>query len=289
MALDFYRSSAGVDIPIINDDPKARVLAFPGKDASGRAVGYGYVPRDFCAMPDNTFESLPSEIELYSASDLDALYDEQEANQSSLEHMYLSGPGGAPAFVNLDQDGDGYCWSYSGGHSLMMTRLRDRQPVVRLNPHSVAAIIKGGRDEGGWCGLSAKFIRESGMAEEGTGPGQWPLHSRSLSNDNPTTRAAMTKYMVTEDYVDLAKSVYDQNLTEQQLWTCLFNNLPCQVDFNWWGHSVCAIRWVRVSAGSWGLLILNSWKGWGRHGLGVLEGSKRRPDGAVCTRVAKAA
>lgn len=281
--LGFYKGH----IPIIDDSRDAYALQFPGKDGEGKPVGYGYVPRDFVAQPPNTFSALPSEIQVYPESDWDALYDEQEAQKSSLEHLYLQG-GDSPAFVNLDQNGHGYCWAYSNGTALMLARLRDGQPLVRLNPHSVAAIIKGGADQGGWCGLSAEFIRKHGMAEEGNGPGQWPLHSRSLKNDTAACRESMTRYMVTEDYVDLTASVYDQNLSERQVATCLFNNLPCAVDFNHWSHSVCGIRWVRIERGSFGLLILNSWKGWGRHGLAVLQGGKRRPDGAVCTRVVKA-
>jgi hypothetical protein len=285
MMQSYYKSV----IPIIDDSRDGHALQFPGKDGAGSPVGYGYVPRDFAVTPPNTFGSMPSEIQVYPDSDWDALYDEQEAQKSSLEHLYLSGSGGEPAFVNLDQNGHGYCWAYSAGTALMLARLRDNQPLVRLNPHSVAAIIKNGRDEGGWCGLSAEHIRRRGMAEEGNGPGQWPLHSRSLANDSPECRASSLKYTVTEDFVDLAKSVYDQNMTELQLATCLFNNLPGQVDFNHWSHSVGAVRWVRIERGSFGLLILNSWKGWGRHGLAVLQGSKRRPDGCVVTRVVKAA
>jgi hypothetical protein len=170
----------------------------------------------------------------------------------------------------------------------MISRMRDHLPLVRLNPHATAAIIKGGRDEGGWCGLSAKFARENGYAVEGDGPGQWPLHSRNLKYDTPAMRASMALHKITEDWVDLTRDVYDQQLSFKQLATCLLCNNPCPVDFNWWGHSVCAIRFVRIEKGSYGILILNSWKNWGRHGLAVLQGSKARPDSAVCTRVTRA-
>lgn len=181
------------------------------------------------------------------------------------------------------------CWSYSTGHTIMIARLRDNQPAVRLNPHAAACIIKGGRDEGGWCGLSAQWGRENGFAEEGTGEGQWPLHGMDLRRDTPALRTSMAKYKITEDWVDMAQPVYGQNLTQQQLASCLLMNQPCAVDFAWWGHSVCGIRWVKVEAGSYGLLILNSWKGWGRNGLAVLQGSKMNTMGAICSRVVKAA
>jgi len=47
---------------------------------------------------------------------------------------------------------------------------------------------------------------------------------------------------------------------------------------------VCQVRWVRIERGSWGPLILNSWKGWGRHGLAVLRGRQAVADGAIAIR-----
>jgi hypothetical protein len=265
------------NIPIIADGP-ATDLSHPVGES------FGLVPRDYSVDPPEMFAS-PSEMSLIPESEWDARFDEQERMQSSLEHIFLSGRDGAPAFVNLDQNGDGYCWAYSTGHAIMMTRLKNNAPLIRLNPHATAAIIKGGRNEGGWCGLSAKFARENGYAVEGNGPGQWPLHSRSLSYDTPALRVEMAKHKVSEEWVDLTRSVYEQNLTVKQLATCLFSNQAGPVDFNWWGHSVCAIRWVRIERGSWGPLILNSWKGWGRYGLSVLQGTKGRPDGALSVLV----
>ena len=170
----------------------------------------------------------------------------------------------------------------------MMVRLRDHQPIIRLNPHSSAAIVKDGRDEGGWCGLGAQFVRTHGMAVEGTGPGQWPLHSRDLRYNTTAVREAMKLHRMTEEWVDLSKSVYDQNLSHLQNASSLFHKCPGPRDYLWWGHSVCGIRKVRLEKNSWGTLILNSWKGWGRYGLGVLRGSRERCDGALSFRVATA-
>lgn len=183
----------------------------------------------------------------------------------------------------------GNCWIYSNGSAMMLCRLIQNQPLVRLNPHSAGAIIKGGRDEGGWCGLGARFVMANGMAPEGTGPDKWPLHSRSLSNDTPAMRASMARYKMGECFMDLTKRDYDHTLTRLQLATSGFMSIPCPSDFNWWSHSVCQIRWVRIEAGSWGPLILNSWKGWGRHGLGVLRGSQATANGALAYRTAIAA
>ncbi len=259
--MDFYRSSAGHDIPII-EPGKHTDLSHP------RGMEFGYVERDYKLYPEEMFAQ-PSEMEIIPESEWDARYDEQEAKQSSLEHIYLSGEGGKPAFINLDQNGDGYCWAYSSGHAVMLDRLKQNLPPIRLNPHNVAAIIKNGRNEGGWCGLSAEFIKANGIAVEGTGPGQWPKQSRNLKYDTPECRTQMALHKVGEDWVDMTRQVYDRNLTRAQVATCGFNNIPNPSDFNSWGHSVCQVRWVRIERGSWAPLILNSWLNWGRYGLGV--------------------
>lgn len=270
----FYKGT----IPIIDTDGPTDDRLYP------KGVTFGLVPRDYSVDPVSMFAP-PSEMELIPQSEWDARYDEQEALQSSLEHIYLSGPNGGPAFVNLDQDQEGYCWAYSTGQSMMMDRLKRNLPMVRLNPHGPAAIIKKGANAGGWCGLSAKFAREFGFPEEGNGPGQWPLHSRNLKYDTPELRAEMLKRRVEEEWTDLTQAVYDQNLTMAQVATCGFTNTPGPRDYNWWAHSVCGIRWVRVERGGWGQLILNSWKGWGRHGLGVLVGNKAICNGGLAIRL----
>jgi hypothetical protein len=274
-------------IPLINDETPNDEL-FNVKAPNGVICGRGYEERDFNVHPHEMFKS-PSEMSLISPSEYDARIDEQEKTKSSLEHIYLGGEGGKPRFRNLDQTDSNYCWSYSTGHTIMLARLRDNQPLIRLNPRASACIIQGGRNEGGWCGLSAKWARENGYAEEGTGEGQWPFGSMDRRYDTPALRASMTKYKVTEDWVDMAQPVYGQNLTQQQIATCLLTNQPCALDFAWWSHSVCGLRLIRIEAGSYGWLILNSWyEGWGRYNLAVLQGSKTATMGAICNRVVTA-
>jgi hypothetical protein len=274
MMADLYKGA----IPVIDCDSETdNDVLFPS------GATFGLVPRDYDQFPEPMFAP-PSEMGLIPESEWDARFDEQEETQSSLEHIYLSGPNGTPAFRHLDQNGHGYCWMYSVGHSMMIDRLRRNLPMVRLNPHAAAAIIKRGRDEGGWCGEGAKFATEHGMAVEGTGQNQWPLHSRDIRRDTPALRAEMAKYRITEDWTDITRQVWSRNLTIAQVATCGFNNLAGPRDYNWWGHSVCGLRWVRIERGSWGQLILNSWPRWGRHGLGVLRGNKAICNGGLAIR-----
>lgn len=249
--------------------------------------GFGLVDRDYELYPESMFAS-PSEMKIIPESEWDARFDEQEAQKSSLEHIYLSGPNGTPAFVNLDQSTDGYCWAYSTGHSVMLDRLKRNLTPIRLNPHSVGAIIKRGRNEGGWCGESAEFMTKVGIAVEGSGKLQWPRWSRDLRHDTPAMRSEMSKYRLDEQWVDLTQRVYDRNLTMGQVATSGFLNLPGPRDYSWWRHSVLGLRWVRIERGAWGQLILNSWKDFGRFGLAVLRGSKAICNGGLSIRTTTA-
>lgn len=245
-------------------------------------VRAGYEERDYSKYPQTMFAS-PDEMKLIPESELDARYDEQEATESSLLHLFLKG--GKPAFKNLDQNGDGYCWGYSSAHGVMLQRLAMGLPLVRLNPHSICAIIKKGKDAGGWGGQSAEFITEHGCGVEGNGPGQWPLHSRSLKYNTPELRADMEKYKITDQWVDLTQQVYDRNLTKKQIWTSCFNNQPGPRDYNRFGHSMCGgLGWVRIERGHWGEVILNSWRNYGYHGLIVLAEEIAVPNGALSIR-----
>lgn len=258
------------------DDTTAADALFPATHARGYEPG-AYTP--------GLFASAPAELTLIPRSEWDARIQEQEERKSSLWHIRQAMNQGKP-HVSLDQNGQGFCWAYSTGHSIMYARGRDNQPYHRLSPHAVACKIKGFRDEGGWCGLSMKFAAENGYPTVG----EWPEKSMSRQYDTAATWEAAKRQRVTENVFDLSRAVYDQEMSFDAVATCLLLNIPCPVDFNWWSHSVCAIQLVRVEAGSYGLRIQNSWTdGWGEQGCAVLRGQRAVPDNAVATLVATAA
>mgnify|MGYP001589357742 CR=1 FL=1 len=263
---------------VIDDSTPANQLFDPVID--GHRMRRGLVPRDRTTYPVPMFAP-PSEITLFPRSEWDARIDEQEQQQSSLQHIFSRSTDLPIKY--LHQNGHGYCWAYSTGNALMLLRALNNQPYIRLNPHAVAAIIKRGRDEGGWCGLSAQFLRDVGIPTETF----WKVHSRDTKQDTAGMRVNAAAHKVTEDFVDLTNDVYDRNLTTDQLASCLLQNIPCALDYNEWVHSVCAARWVRIEKGSYGPRILNSWLRWGENGFGDIQRSWT-VDSAVALRVTSA-
>lgn len=179
----------------------------------------------------------------------------------------------------------GNCWAYSTGAAIMILRALANLPFLRLSPHAVACKIKNFRDEGGWGAASLEFAIKNGYPSIET----WPEKSMSRQYDNEKTWAEASRNKVSEQWMDVEPPVYDRELTFDQVMTCLLNRIPVVSDFNWWGHSVCALDPVEVEPGSFGVRIINSWTdNWGDAGEAVLRGSKAIPDGATAPRVVTA-
>lgn len=228
----------------------------------------------------------PTEIDLIPESEWDARFEEQEKYESSLEHIRMRGDAGKP-IKSLDQNGQGYCWFYSGTGALTTARAAQNLPYVRFSGHAGAWVIKNGKDEGGWTGLAGPFIEEKGIPTVK----EWPEKSMNGRTYNTAATWEVAKlYRPTETWIDMRASAYDRTLSRQVLATLLFNNIPCTGDYDWWSHSVHILRWVRVEAGSWGPRIWNSWTdGWGDMGMGDLQGSRSEHSGAIAFRTPLAA
>lgn len=252
---------------IIDDSTKTDTHSPPG-------MMKGYVERDYSIYPVEMFAA-PSEIPLIPRSDWDAIIQEQEEKQSSLEHIWRR-----KGIKHLDQNGQGFCWFYGTCHTVMAARARDNQETVRLSGHAGACKIKNFKDEGGWAGLGAEFMQKYGCPTVD----KWKEKSMSRTYDTAETWEEAKQYRVTENYVDLTRPVWGRNLEFDQVFTCLLMNIPVQVDFNWWMHSVCAMRAVSPEKGAYAIRIVNTWPGFGKEGFADLLGNRAIPNGAVATK-----
>lgn len=253
------------------------------RDDDGSFMEHGHDPStvDLGLLPNiqSVFGDEPGQIPLIPESEWDARYEEQERLQSSLQHLRDRQPNGMPT---LYQNGQGYCWAYSITRLCEYLRILMGLPYVQLSGHAIGCKVQNFRNEGLWCGASAKFVSENGVPSTKV----WPQGSMDRSLDNPRTWEEARKNLVTEDWRDERRALYDNQLTREQRATLLFNNIPFAADFNWWRHSVLAKRWVRIERGDWGLLIDNSHgDSFGDRGRAVLRGNRAVPNGACALRV----
>jgi hypothetical protein len=147
----------------------------------------------------------------------------------------------------------------------MLDRMKRNLPPVRLSAHAVACKIKNFRDQGGWCGLSAKFGREKGYPTVEF----WPEKSMSRQYDNAATWENALLHRSDEEWYDLGRPEYDQHLAKKQIQTLAVTNCAQMWDFNKFSHSMAGID-VGLLDGGLHPIVLNSWKGYGYHGLVLL-------------------
>jgi hypothetical protein len=263
---------------VIGDDTPSRTY-----DAT--ALGKGLIPRNYNEFPVGCYGSAPpfsvDEMPLVDWDDIPDRIAELERTKTRLSDIYQH--------PSLDQNGQGYCWFYSGTGCIQVLRERNNQPYQRLSAHSGAWVIKNGRDQGGWGAQGLDFQRERGVMPIAL----WPEKSMDGRRHNTAENwEAAKEYRVTEGFVDLDPPQYDRDLSVHQVISCLLNRVPVIGDYNWWGHSVAMLDVLDLYPSRskrdprrYGTNILNSWTDrWGTRGRGVLKDSKAFPDGASAPR-----
>lgn len=258
-------------IPII-DESTDNDFVFPTAHARGA------VPRDYSVQPVEMMASA-DDVQLIPDNDMPGYYEKQEAEKSGLDQVIIRARARG-RFKDRYQNGDPFCWSHSTTHGIMVAREVANQPPLTLSAYMLACLSddRGYRNSGGWGALSAQTAETIGVCTDAS----WPEGSTKRSLDTPTMRAEAKNNILTGFFADLGRPVWAQNIPFKAVLSCLLTGRPVVVDFNWWGHSVLAIKAVLLEAGAWGLMILNSWGlSWGNAGMGILRGRQATPDGSI--------
>lgn len=239
----------------------------------------GLVPRNYSTHPVGYYASIPPLFGLPPMTDdqIQAAIIKKNAESSWLSDLRLVGMYGG-VIPSRDQNGKGYCWAHSSTSANLLVRARDNQPYADLSAYAIACIIKNYQDEGGWGAESVEWQVANGCPTSKT----WPQQSMSRSNDTPAMRAEAALYKPTGTWADM------QPNDDRALATCLCNDIPVVVDYNWWSHSVCACRLI-----TWNPLSIWIWNSWGDtwsdKGFGLLSGTKASADGQVALLTVRAA
>jgi len=261
--------------------------------AAPDGMGRGYIERDLEKHPVGSLfgsqgvDEFNKNVPLLSFEEIAERVEQSEKEKTRISDVRMIGDNGNP-MVSLDQNGQGYCWAYSPCQGIMIRRAQMGLPYIRLSAHSLACKVKGFRDEGGWCGLSATNAMTMGYVPVK----YWSEKSMNRSLDNQANWEIAKGFRITEGFMDLQQPVYGKTLTFQQVLSCAVSGIPVAVDYNHWSHSILGMDPVLVTdrfalndPRTWGLRIWNSWRDqWGMLGTGVLLGQKAIPNGAVGIR-----
>ena len=241
----------------------------PGGSAVGGMM-HGLIPRDFAQYPVGYLMCARRfDLPLIPESEWQSRLDVRIAAQAQLSDVRKRGNNGQP-IPSRDQNGRGYCWFHSGTSASLICRTINNEPYLDFSAYMGACLIKNYRDQGGWGSEGVEFIASTGVCTSEF----WPQQSVSRSNDTPEMRNNAALHKFTE-WRDL-----DPDNMKAQLVTCLLMGFPVVSDFNWWRHSVCTVDLVSIDP--FKTRIWNSWgDSWSDNGMGLLEGRKAIPDGAL--------
>lgn len=232
----------------------------------------GLIPRNYHSFPVGCFSFAPEfpASELIDESEWSDRLAENRKTKSGLLDLRDAH---YEVLRSLDQDGLGLCWAFSSTKATMYVRALMNEVPLRLSAWFVAGVIKGWRDEGGWGSASLAFIVKTGVPAESYCP------SYKSTYDNEATRANAAMHKVTEwwDGSD------DPRVATKQMVSCLLRKIPCVVDLNDMGHSMCAIDIGSLNPLE--VIYDNSWGDQGERGLYRGRGARARPDGLVIPRV----
>lgn len=266
-------------VPVIDDATPNDFVFDPNYARGGEPRDYGVQPMELFASADM--------IPLIPKSEWRARIEELDREEAQVDHVILRARAKG-RFKDLNQNPFNFCWAHSVTHAVMASREIANLPPVALSAFGLVHLADPARaqgNRGGWCGLAAQAAREKGIPSQATYP-----QGKVKQSLNEAILEDAKKHLVTEDFVDLQKPVWFQNLSFEAVASCLLTGRPCAVDFNWWSHSVCAVKLVEVEAGSFGIVIDNSWGlAWGDQGRGILRGSRAIPDGAIAINTVRKA
>jgi hypothetical protein len=282
-------------LPVV-DDTNYQHLIQPTVVIDGEPQSVtGYIPRDYEAQPLGSgvgAKLLPQAL-------LDAYPDEKvwkerfkelEAKKmdipSRLEAAFKAGE-----WLGLNQAPTNYCWCYGVIHAIMIQRLLAGEPFIRLSPYSVAWIVKGGRNQGGWGSQANAQCVKEGVADEKF----WPMERPGMSSSE---RRSANMHAINNGRQYLAGSranaalhkIVEYDDLPERSWAhkmaALCVPLPIASGYNRIGHERCTIAGIITSSGGLGAVDLDSYTGDGSADLKAYSQSFGSGEDMVIPRIA---
>jgi hypothetical protein len=196
-------------------------------------------------------------------------------------------------WLSLNQNPTNYCWCYGWVHAMMILRMLNNEPFLRLSPYSIACIIKNYQNQGGWGQQACEKSYDVGCCTEEFWPMEKPGMSpqaRSAANMNAIRDGrkyyegsrANAALKQTFGSFDLRPRSYEEKIS------CLLIPMPVASGYNRIGHERCSTDAVILPNGDIGCLDLDSYTDDGDYDGKVCSSSQSLADDAVVPTVLEA-
>lgn len=171
-----------------------------------------------------------------------------------------------------NQQQTNYCWCNAVVGAVETIRAVQGFPYLDLSPASVAAQIKGYRNQGGWGGEALDFIVDNGIATTSEWPANYWQNSKYLTQ---AVKESM-KHRRIFGFFDIQPRDFSAAAS------LVLNNIPVPIGLNWWRHEVYAVDLVAIDSVTFGFRFRNSWGDeYGDMGFNVLSYAHSIPDDAL--------
>jgi hypothetical protein len=280
-----------LDKKLIIDDSNWRDHVMPISTTDKNMSQSGYIPRDYSAVPFGSYgdgvSAVPPDL-LYDEKQLKEIFTEQNAKGTSLKHIIDRAPKRW-----LNQSPTNYCWCYAVVHGVMIIRYVNNLPFERLSPYSVAAMIKQGRNNGGWGSQALTYIINNGVASEEF----WPAETETMSSSQRES-ANMAAIRNWRQYADSSRADAAKRKVKEfyelrpRDWlaklSLIARRIPVPSGYNWMGHEMCSIQGVILPNGQLGCIDMDHYGSNGNYNSRIMTESKGTPDDAVAPVVSEA-
>ncbi len=156
-------------------------------------------------------------------------------------------------FPAYNQASTNYCWANGPCQAATTKRRIQGLPYVQFSAASIAAPIKGYRNQGGWGEDACEYLAKNGACRTEL----WPNAEINRARDNAESQADRLNFKVLE-WIDCPTA----KMFDYVVSACILS-LPGAAAYSWWGHLVMGSDAVEIEANSFGLRIRNSWGAWG--------------------------
>lgn len=244
----------------------------------------GFIPRRTRYGDDAAWRAGLTPIEYQDKVDVLAWEDLREAldnsHEKKIQPMYHQYNSWAPPGFRYNQNGIGYCWTWSGTACLMDLRTLEAKwepDKVLLAPVSMGYLVNW-QDRGNYLESFIKGARDTGVAPAIYIPGGINSVNRNPANYDPAWETARANYKLDE--------IWDTDTRNGARTTILhcatilaITGRPIYIAYNWWGHALelVGIRWDESKMNNVVWIIRNSHN---EADLIELDGSRGEPDEA---------